>query len=116
MNISPISFLVAITLSSFLNVTADPDLKLGSAVYKKHCKVCHGDKGDGKTFVANALNPPPKNFTSSASKKELTRERMVESVTEGRKGTAMMPWKSRLSEKEIQSVVSHIRNQFMDLD
>ena len=71
----------------------------------------HGDKGDGKTFAANVLNPPPKNFTLEKSKKELTEKRMIESITEGRKGTAMMPWKSRLSQQEIQAVVNYIRKK-----
>ncbi len=91
----------------------DPDT--GRDIFFKHCKACHGDKGDGKTFAANVLNPPPKNFTSEKSKQELTEERMIRSVSEGRKGTAMMPWKSRLSQQEIQAVVGYIRKEMMDL-
>ncbi|MBC8288219.1 MAG: cytochrome c [Nitrospinae bacterium] len=91
------------------------DLETGRDIFHKHCQACHGDKGDGKTFAANALNPPPKNFTSEKSKKELTEKRMIQSVTEGRKGTAMMPWKSNLSQKEIRAVVSYIRQKLMKL-
>ena len=40
---------------------------------------------------------------------------MVQSVTEGRKGTAMMAWKARLTHQEIQAVVEYIRKEFMDL-
>ncbi len=88
----------------------------GRDIFFKHCKACHGDKGDGKTFAANVLNPPPKNFISEKSRQELTEERMIRSVTEGRKGTAMMPWKSRLSKKEIQSVVNYIRQELMGFE
>ena len=91
------------------------NLEVGRDIFFKHCKACHGNKGDGKTFAANVLNPPPKNFTLEKSKQELTQKRMVKSVTEGRKGTAMMPWKSRLSHQEIQSVVEYIRKKFMNL-
>jgi len=91
------------------------DSETGRDIFFKHCKACHGNKGDGKTFAANVLNPPPKNFTSEKSKQELTQERMIRSVTEGRKGTAMMPWNSRLSKDEIHEVVSYIREKLMGL-
>ncbi len=90
------------------------NLETGREIFFKHCKACHGDKGDGKTFAANVLNPPPKNFTSEKSKKELTEKRMIKSVAEGRKGTAMMPWKSRLSQQEIQAVVNYIMKDLMN--
>ncbi len=78
--------------------------------------MCHGEKGDGRTFVANVLAPPPRDFTSPASKKELTRQRMIRSVTEGRPKTAMASWKTRLTPKEIRAVVDHIRKEFMKLE
>ena len=90
------------------------NLEIGRDIFFKHCKACHGNKGDGKTFAANVLNPPPKNFTLEKSKKELTEKRMLESITEGRKGTAMMPWKSRLTKQEIKAVVNYIRKELMD--
>jgi mono/diheme cytochrome c family protein len=91
------------------------DLETGRDIFYKHCKACHGDKGNGKTFAANVLNPPPKNFTSEKTKKELTEERMIHSVTKGRKGTAMMPWESNLTEQEIRSVVHYIRKELMKI-
>ena len=90
------------------------NLEIGRDIFFKHCKACHGNKGDGKTFAANVLNPPPKNFTSEKSKQKLTEKRMIESVAEGRKGTAMMPWKSRLTTQEIKAVVNYIRKELMD--
>ena len=92
------------------------DSETGRDIFFKHCRACHGDKGDGKTFAANVLNPPPKNFTAENSKQELTEDRMIQSVTEGRKGTAMMPWKSRLTQQEIHAVVLYIRKSLMQLD
>ena len=92
------------------------DFETGRDIFYKHCIACHGDKGNGKTFAANVLNPPPKNFTTEKSKKELTEERMILSVTKGRKGTAMMPWESNLTKKQIRSVVQYIRKEFMRLE
>lgn len=99
--------------SSSIAFAQSLDSEMGRDIFHKHCQACHGDKGDGKTFAANVLNPPPKNFTSEKSKKELTEDRMIRSVTEGRKGTAMMPWKSRLTEQEIRAVVIYIRQKFI---
>ena len=92
------------------------DFETGRDIFYKHCIACHGDKGNGKTFAANVLNPPPKNFTAEKSKKELTEERMIHSVTKGRKGTAMMPWESNLTTEEIKSVVHYIRKELMKLE
>lgn len=93
-----------------------PDLDLGRKVYLERCQVCHGLKGDGKSFAANALNPPPKNFTSAPSKKQLNQKRMIDSATNGRPGTAMMPWKDILSAEEIRGVVHYIRKELMGVE
>lgn len=92
-----------------------PDLEKGRKIYVTTCQACHGEKGDGQTFAANVLNPPPRNFTSPASRKELTLERMVRSVARGRPGTAMMPWKDNLTAGEIRAAVAFIRREFMEL-
>ena len=89
------------------------EVPLGEKIYHDRCEVCHGSQGDGKTFAANALFPPPKNFTAESTKKELPRERMIRSVTRGRPGTAMMPWENILSKQEIHSVVNYIRQILM---
>ena len=91
------------------------ELETGRDIFYKYCKACHGDRGDGKTFAANVLNPPPKNFTTEASKKELTEQRMIRSITTGRKNTAMMPWQSRLTKEEIRAVVHYIRKKLMQI-
>ncbi|MCH8156899.1 MAG: cytochrome c [Nitrospinae bacterium] len=95
---------------------APVDIELGEKIYHNRCQACHGEQGDGKTFAANALHPSPKNFTSTSSKKELTRKRMLKSITQGRPGTAMMPWKDVLSPQEIQAVLNYVRQELMRLE
>jgi len=95
------------------HTTPHPDLELGKRIYLERCKVCHGIRGNGKSFAANVLNPPPKNFTSAQSKKQLTLKRMIDSATNGRPKTAMMPWKDNLSAGEIRAVVHYIRKELM---
>ena len=97
------------------HLTPNSNIVLGKKIYHNRCKACHGDRGDGKTFAANALFPPPKNFTTENAKAELTRARMIRSITQGRPKTAMMPWKNVLSEQEVLSVVSYIRKELMRL-
>ena len=92
------------------------EVPLGKKIYHDRCEVCHGSQGDGKTFAANALFPPPKNFRAKSTKKELPRELMIRSVTRGRPGTAMMPWESNLTQKEIRAVVHYIRKKLMQLE
>ena len=104
------AFLLVTTLSS-----SDDDLQLGKEIYTQHCKVCHGVQGTTNPFAAQVLNPPPRNFTSQQSKTELTEERMINSATHGRPGTAMMPWKNILSNREIRAVIYYIRKQLMGL-
>jgi cbb3-type cytochrome c oxidase subunit III len=93
--------------------TDDPHLAAGKKIFEDNCRVCHGDRGNGATWTNSVLNPPPRNFTSPQARRVLTRERMLASVTYGRKGTAMMPFSTRLSKDEIESVVDYIRATFM---
>lgn len=95
-------------------VTNEPPLlSLGEAVYTENCSVCHGDRGSTAYWAKNGLNPPPRDFTGEEAKSILTRQRMITSVTHGRPGTGMQPFKARLSEQEIKAVVTFIRYKFM---
>jgi cbb3-type cytochrome c oxidase subunit III len=87
----------------------------GAFIFHNYCSVCHGDRGDGQTRARNGLVPPPRNYTTPEAAIELTRERMINSVTHGRPGTAMIAWGSELSPKEIEGVVDYIRATFMKL-
>ena len=83
-----------------------------AVLYHNYCSVCHGDKGDGRSRAQGSLNPPPLDFTTPGASR-LTRAGMIETVTNGRAGTAMTPWKTQLNAREIASVVDYIRNTYM---
>jgi cbb3-type cytochrome c oxidase subunit III len=87
----------------------------GAYIFHNYCSVCHGDKGDGQSRAKEGLDPPPRNYTTPESAIELTRERMINSVTNGRPGTAMISWKNELSQQEIEGVVDYVRATFMKL-
>jgi mono/diheme cytochrome c family protein len=83
-----------------------------SAIYHNYCSVCHGDRGDGNSRAKNSLVPPPRDFTRAS---ELTRDTMLTIVTYGKPGTAMVPWKTQLTDKEITAVVDYVRATFMQV-
>ena len=84
----------------------------GERLYQAHCAVCHGERGNGDSRAARSLKPPPRDFTR-ADPQVLTRERMIDAVTHGRPGTAMMPFASRLTAEQIAQVVDFVRGRFM---
>lgn len=110
-----------------------PDL-----IYHNYCSVCHGDRGDGRSRARNSLVPPPRDFTvpdieaqlaeshrkvhgqaaagSGASSKahvHTPREHMIEIVTHGKPGTAMVSWTTQLTKPEIEAVVDYVIATFM---
>jgi mono/diheme cytochrome c family protein len=91
---------------------ARPDL-----IYHNYCSVCHGDRGDGRSRARNSLVPPPKDFTSEQTRKDLTRDDMIVAVTNGTKKdgrpTAMVSWTTQLTPQEITAVVDYVRTTFM---
>jgi cytochrome c oxidase cbb3-type subunit III len=86
-----------------------------AALYHNYCSVCHGDKGDGRSRAQGSLNPPPRDFTAPTVKVELSKERMLKSVTYGRPDTAMTGFKTQLSAQDIEAVVDYIRGGFMGI-
>jgi len=81
--------------------------------YHDHCSVCHGETGDGKSHAMAGLVPPPLDFTTIGLESTLDRQRMINAVANGKPGTAMSAWKSRLSDERIEALVDYIRAEFM---
>lgn len=84
----------------------------GRAIYNYRCYFCHGYSGDARTLASRYVNPPPRNFkqTEPAS---LSRQKMLDAVTDGKPGTAMTGFSRLLNNKEIQAVVDFVRLEFM---
>ena len=88
----------------------------GAKIYSKNCSVCHGDKGNSAIWAQNGLKPPPRDFTTAEARRILTRDRMIQSVTNGRPGTGMMPFTKKLGKEDIEAVVDYIREAFLKSD
>lgn len=111
--LSIVTLLVVPGLS--VSAPSDPSVQHidSKKIYQKFCSVCHGDKGDGDTRAAGGLSPKPRNFTTEEAAKVLNRQRMIESVAQGRPGTAMVGHSKKLSPLQIEAVVDYIRSTFM---
>ncbi len=83
----------------------------GRQVYARHCAVCHGDDGRGGRYGAG-LARKPRDFTAPEAR-GLTREAMIEAVTQGKPGTPMAGFASQLSKNDIAAVVDFVRAEFM---
>lgn len=90
------------------DLPADPE-----RIYQESCSVCHGDDGRGAVWGHASLSTPPRDFSTAASRRELSRARMIASVTYGRPGTPMPGFGTQLSVDEITDVVDFIRRSFM---
>lgn len=87
-------------------------LERGRKIYNFRCYYCHGYSGNARTLAKTFLDPPPRDFTQTPPE-ALSKERMVESVTRGRAGTAMAGFATVLSPTEVETVVDFVRDEFM---
>lgn len=97
---------------TFMVVALDPRLQKGKGIYIRNCAVCHGERGQGSSLPVGGPTLP-RNLASPQSREELSRERMITSVTQGRPGTAMAAFRNRLSTEDIEAVVEYVRAALM---
>lgn len=88
------------------------DIELGRRIYNFRCYFCHGYSGNAQTLASTYLSPRPRDFTQ-LSPDQLSREKMLETVTHGRAGTAMKSFADILEPAEIAAVVDFVRHEFM---
>ncbi len=84
------------------------DVAVGKDIYKQYCVTCHGEQGNAKTPLGEALNPHPVNFT----KAHLTDTEMQQAISLGKPGTAMAPWGVVLNSEDTRRVILYIRKTF----
>jgi len=99
--------LLGLFLSQPRSVDAGGDPAKGKALFEKHCVACHGAQGKGDGPAGKVLNPPAADFTSAASKKKAEAE-LKQVVENGKPGTAMAPWKSQLSQAELNDLMAYV--------
>ncbi len=96
--IKPTLAVAAAFLLASLARAAEPPKKTpelvakGQADYARYCASCHGAKGEGDGPAAKSLKPKPRNFVSEPLKNPKV-SGVYETVSNGVKGTAMIPFK-----------------------
>jgi len=80
-------------------------------LYHNRCSVCHGDRGDGNSRAIKSLNPPPRDLTKVT---ELPREYLIDVIANGKPGTAMVGFKTRLSAQQIAGLADYIQHQILN--
>lgn len=97
--------------ATFMQISLNPKLQRGKTVYAQNCMVCHGDRGQGAPSSVGLI--PPRDFSTPQARSELTRDRMINSVTNGRPNTAMAAFSGRLPQNDIEAAVDYIRAALM---
>ncbi len=87
-------------------------LETGRAIYNFRCYFCHGYSGDARTLAASYLSPPPRDFTR-ASPRELSRERVLAALRQGRAGTAMKSFQGILTAADLEAVAEFVVDEFV---
>ncbi len=92
-------------------------IKQGSALYFKHCVLCHGDLLNGKGLFANRFNPPPANFHKQGSVFDRPESYAFWRIMKGGPGlplkhqpwnSAMPAWEGVLSEEDVWKLIIFI--------
>lgn len=75
-------------------------------IFTNHCSTCHGNSGNGKSYVATYPGMPSVGDLTTTNK---TSEELKESIRNGR--GAMPIFQHRLNESEIELLTDYIINQ-----
>jgi mono/diheme cytochrome c family protein len=91
------ALIAALFLASFARAAEAPKktpelVAKGQASFARYCASCHGPKGEGDGPAARALKPKPRNLLTEPLKSPGAAG-VHETLTNGVKGTAMMPFK-----------------------
>lgn len=87
-----------------------PATSLGESIYRESdCSMCHGELGDGEGFLAQGLDPKPRDFTDFLQMERIPDMQMEEAIRLGVKGTGM-PAHPAFSDEQIIEVVVFLRS------
>lgn len=80
--------------------------KTAAELYSKNCASCHGKDGRAKTLKAKFNHA--RDLTDSGWHNDVSDERIFNSIMNG-KGKKMPAYGKKLSEQEIESLVTYVR-------
>ena len=65
----------------------------GRTLFRQHCAICHGVRGDGRGIRSEGLDPAPMDFTNPRWRESVARRRVFYWIRNGVPGTAMPAWR-----------------------
>lgn len=80
----------------------------GKKIYEEKCLSCHGEKGDGKGFLASTFDPKPGKFTDPKFWEGDVNQKITDSITKGK--NQMVP--VDLKPGEIKAVIQYMTKTF----
>jgi len=86
--------------------TQSGDPLKGKSLYDRHCVTCHGPGGKGDGPIGQVLIPPAANLTLLGKQSDKT---ILDTLRNGRPGTAMPSWKNDLNSLELNHLLSFLR-------
>jgi mono/diheme cytochrome c family protein len=91
----------AASLGLLVAVAAAQDKVDAAAIYKARCAICHGAKGDSKL--------PGMSFTDGEWKHGTSVKEVAAVIRDGVEGTAMLAFKSKLKDPEVEALAQYVR-------
>ncbi len=80
----------------------------GQLIYEEMgCAMCHGHQGMGDGFLAEGLDPKPRNFTSYEEMNRVPYQSMYSAIYNGIPRSGMPSF--NLSDKQIDNVISYVK-------
>jgi mono/diheme cytochrome c family protein len=86
----------------------------GKAVFARSCAVCHGEAGDGRSKIADSMDPRPTDFTNGGRMAQRSDWEVYVTVRDGGKAAGLSPkmfaWNRLLTDQEIRDVSAYVRS------
>lgn len=101
----------AIGLGTAMSFAAYGSTVKADVLYHEYCSVCHGDRGDGNSKAMKSLNPPPRDLTKIAN---LPRDYLLNVITHGKPGTAMVGYKTRLNDEQLNALANYVHDEIVN--
>ncbi len=100
----------AIAMVDRVQADTRPTERIGRAIFKNYCSLCHGENGEGDGKMAKIIkNPPPFNLTLSRAPDEYLMQIISKGGAAMGRSPRMPPWGEQFSETERKSIILYIK-------
>jgi high-affinity iron transporter len=82
----------------------------GAKLFGRYCVSCHGKEGKGDGPAGAKLKPPPSNLADAEWKHGSSDAEILAVIHDGVKDTGMKGFASRMTERELQDLVSYVKS------